>query len=109
MREKKNPTIVYNNGHRAFSSDLRVEFFQCGPVVRKDTGKVPGRDDDSGICPRSRNFLAKCDCLPRTATTCTYNDREVLETRRIKCLASGLDDPGSLAMRKVQTFPHRAR
>jgi len=102
------PTIVYHDGHRAFTGNLREVLLQCGPVIRKNSGEVSGRNDDSGVCPCSSDFLTKRNSLPCATATSAYNDRDVQETRRIECFTSRMDQPRALAMRKVYALPRRA-
>jgi hypothetical protein len=107
-RIHKHPTIVNQDGHWAFTRNLREILLQCGPVIRKYPGEVSGRNDDSGVCPCNSDFLTKRNSLPRATATSTYDDRDVQETRRVECFTSGMDQPRALAMRKVYALPHRA-
>ena len=101
-------TIVYHNRHWALLRNLRVEFLQRAPVVRKNTGEVPGRDDDGGVCSRGRTFLTKHDRFPRATATGTYNDGNVQEALPVECSARRMDDRRTLATREVKSLPHRA-
>jgi hypothetical protein len=107
-RLHKHPTIVYQDGHWAFTRNLGEVLPQCGPVIRKYAGEISGRNDDSGVCPCSSDFFTKRNGLPRATATSTYNDGDVQETRRVERFTSGMDQRRALAMRKVYALPHRA-
>lgn len=107
-RIRKRPTIVDQDGHRAFTRNLREVLLQRRSVIGKYASEVSGRNDDSGVCPCSSDFLTKRNSLPCATATSTHDDRDIKESRRVERFASGMDQPRALAVRKVYALPHRS-